>query len=452
MATSDRHQSRRGLLLQPRHRADHARAGLWPHREYRLHRRQGRQPQRQRLQRFQGGGHRADQIDRQGARQDRHSRQLRHAGGGQDGDLRSDNAAAHRFHAVQDPARPFRGRRGNRGDSGMAVHRGLLVFHRCGIRRFGRPRDVLIHAKQPVGPKQLAPAVEQSRFRGLAHAETARLSVLLGNLFHLRERTFMKFRSFASRAIALFAAGLFLFAGVAHAAEVKVMISGGFSAAYRILVPEFRSATGNTVATASGPSMGNTPEAIPNRLSRGERGDVMIMVGSALDDLIKEGKVLPGSRVDLARAKIGMAVRAGAAKPDIGTVEALKRTLLAAKSIAYSDSASGVYLSTVPFPKLGVAEQIAGKSRMIPAEPVGLGVGRGEFEVGFQQISELRPVKGIDIVGPLPSGAQRVTVFAAGIPATATHPEAAKALIQWLASPAAYAAIKKSGLEPANSK
>src|SRR6267143_5096498 len=209
-------------------------------------------------------------------------------------------------------------------------------------------------------------------------------------------------RRYASRAIALVAAGLFLFAGATRAAEVKVMISGGFFAAYRILAPEFQSATGHTVATASGPSMGNTPEAIPNRLKRGEPADVLIMVGSALDDLVKEGKVVSGSRVDLARSKIGMAVRAGTPKPDIGTVEAFKRTVLAAKSIAFSDSASGVYLSTVLFPKLGVWDQIKSKSKTIEADPVGGVVAAGEAEIGFQQISELRPVKGIDIVGELP--------------------------------------------------
>jgi molybdate transport system substrate-binding protein len=147
-----------------------------------------------------------------------------------------------------------------------------------------------------------------------------------------------------------------------------------------------------------------------------------------------------------------MAVKAGAPRPDISTVDALKHTLLAAKSIAYSDSASGVYLSTELFPKLGIADQIMGKAKKIEADPVGGFVATGEFEIGFQQISELRPVKGIDIVGPLPPGAQRVTLFSAGIPANSKHPEAAKALIQWLASPAAYASIKKSGLEPARAK
>ena len=145
-----------------------------------------------------------------------------------------------------------------------------------------------------------------------------------------------------------------------------------------------------------------------------------------------------------------MAVKAGAPKPDISTVEALKRTLLAAKSIAYSDSASGVYLSTELFPQLGIADQIRGKTRKIEADPVGEAVARGEVEIGFQQISELRPVEGIEIVGPLPPGAQRVTIFAAGIPTTSKHPAEAKALIQWLASPAAYSAIKESGLDPAN--
>jgi molybdate transport system substrate-binding protein len=237
-----------------------------------------------------------------------------------------------------------------------------------------------------------------------------------------------------------------------RADEIKVVTSGGFTAAYLELVPEYEKLAHTKLATEFGPSMGTTHNAIPIRLERGEAIDVVIMADSALDYLIKQGKVRAGSRVDLVKSYIGMAVKAGAPRPDIGTVDALKRTLLAAKSVAYSDSASGVYLSTELFPKLGIADQIKSKSRKIEADPVGGVVATGEFEIGFQQISELRPVKGIDIVGPLPPGAQRVTVFAAGIPATATHPEAAKALIEWLASPAAYAAIKKSGLEPANSK
>jgi molybdate transport system substrate-binding protein len=236
----------------------------------------------------------------------------------------------------------------------------------------------------------------------------------------------------------------------ARADEIKVVTSGGFTAAYLELVPEYEASTHNKLVTEFGPSMGTTHNAIPIRLERGEAIDVVIMAGPALDDLIKQGKVRAGSRIDLVKSYIGMAVKAGAPRPDISTVEALKQTLLTAKSIAYSDSASGVYLSTELFPKLGISDQIKGKSKKIEADPVGGVVATGEFEIGFQQISELRPVKGIDIVGPLPPGAQRVTVFAAGIPTTATHPEAAKALIEWLASPVAFSAIKKSGLEPAN--
>src|SRR6202790_936117 len=135
-----------------------------------------------------------------------------------------------------------------------------------------------------------------------------------------------------------FAAALLL-AGSASAAEVRVMISGGLTAAYKELVPEFERLTGNKVLTAYGPSMGTTQNAIPVRLARGEPADVLIMVGYALGDLVKQGKVVADSRVDLARSPIGMVVRAGARKPDISTVEAFKRTLLAAKSVAYSDSA-----------------------------------------------------------------------------------------------------------------
>jgi molybdate transport system substrate-binding protein len=268
------------------------------------------------------------------------------------------------------------------------------------------------------------------------------------------KRNLMKtiFRGTFAALVALPLLCALLCAATALADEIKVVTSGGFTAAYLEMVPEYEASTHNKLLTEFGPSMGTTHNAIPIRLERGEAIDVVIMAGPALDDLIKQGKVRAGSRVDLVRSLIGMAVKAGAPKPDISTVDALKRTLLEAKSVAYSDSASGVYLSTELFPKLGISDQIKAKGKKIEADPVGGVVATGEFEIGFQQISELLPVKGIDIVGPLPPGAQRVTIFAAGIPVTATHPEAAKKLIEWLASPGAYAAIKKSGLEPANSK
>jgi len=238
------------------------------------------------------------------------------------------------------------------------------------------------------------------------------------------------------------------FAAIAGAAEVKVMFSGGFSAALYELGPEFERTTGNKVVLISGPSMGSTPQAIPNRIQRGEPVDVVIMVGYALEGLIKQGKVVSDSRIDLAQSGVGVAVRAGTPKPDISSSDALKRTLLRAKSIAYSDSASGVYVSTELFQRLGIADQVKGKSRMIPAEPVGKVVARGEAEIGFQQISELRPVSGIEVVGPLPPGLQKMTLFSAGVATSAKEPEAARAFIRFLASPAAAPVVTKTGMEP----
>jgi molybdate transport system substrate-binding protein len=247
---------------------------------------------------------------------------------------------------------------------------------------------------------------------------------------------------------AFFLAFLLCCAGTAGAAEIKVMISGGFSAAYKQLVPQFEKMTGHKVETAYGPSMGDTPQAIPNRLERGEPADAVIMAGSAVDTLIKKGKVAANGRFDLAESIIGVAVREGAPKPDIGTVEAFKKALLDAKSIAYSDSASGVYVSSELFQRLGILDQVKGKARMIPAEPVGKVVARGEAELGFQQISELKPVEGIVIVGPLPSGLQRITIFAAGLTTDAKEPEAAKALIAFLSSEQAAGVVRMAGMIP----
>lgn len=239
-----------------------------------------------------------------------------------------------------------------------------------------------------------------------------------------------------------------LLAGPALAAEVRVISSGGFAAAYRALVPGWEQATGNSVSTGWGPSMGNTVDAVPARLARGQPVDVLIMVGYALEDLARQGVVAPGSRVDLARSGIGVVVRAGAPHPDVSSTAALRQALLDAKSVAYSDSASGVYIQTEMFKRLGIAEQMAGKARMIPAEPVGEVVARGDAEIGFQQMSELKPIHGIDLVGPLPPEVQRVTVFSAGMLSRSAQPEAARALIAYLAGPGAAAAITESGMEP----
>ncbi len=258
-----------------------------------------------------------------------------------------------------------------------------------------------------------------------------------------------RFVKVSSRTLTALAAGLaLLWASSAWSAEVKVMISGGLTAAYKQLVPQFEHATENKVVTASGPSMGTTYNAIPVRLARGEPADVLIMVGYALGDLIRQGKVEADSRVDIARSPIGMVVRAGAPKPDISTVDALKRTLLAAKSVAYSDSASGVYVGTEMFQKLGILDEMKPKSRMIPADPVAGVVARGDAELGFQQISELLPVPGVDLVGPLPPEVQKITIFSAGVVTGAKEPDAGRALIKFLASAEAAPVIKQTGLDP----
>jgi molybdate transport system substrate-binding protein len=253
----------------------------------------------------------------------------------------------------------------------------------------------------------------------------------------------------SSLAVKAFATGLVLFWGsAAWSAEVKVMISGGLTAAYNQLVPQFEHATENKVVTASGPSMGTTYNAIPVRLARGEQADVLIMVGYALGDLIKQGKVVADSRVDLARSPIGMVVKAGAPKPDISTAEAFKRALLASKSIAFSDSASGVYVGTEMMEKLGILDQMKPKSHKIEADPVAGVVARGDAELGFQQISELITVPGVDLVGPLPPEVQLITIFSAGVVTGAREPEAGRALIRFLASAAAAPVIQKTGLDP----
>lgn len=228
---------------------------------------------------------------------------------------------------------------------------------------------------------------------------------------------------------------------------LHVMTSGGFTAAYRALGPAFTQDTGVGLDTILGPSMGDTPQAIPKRLARHEPADVVIMVGYALDKLIQEGKIVPGSRVELGDSRIGLAVREGQPTPDISTEPKLKATLLHAKSIAYSDSASGVYLRDDLFKKLGIDRQIASKSTMIPRTPVAEAVAEGKYQLGFQQVAELLPVKGITFVGRIPEKDQSVTRYAAAIPIDSTHPVEAHALLAYLASPDVQSVIRKTGMD-----
>src|SRR3954465_14493320 len=243
-----------------------------------------------------------------------------------------------------------------------------------------------------------------------------------------------------------------LVTGAASAADIKVMISAGFFNVYAELGPPFEKSTGHKLVTMRGPSLGDSPEAIPTRLARGEQADVVIMDGAGADLLDARDLTRAGSRTPLAESFIGMVVRSGQPKPDISTVDALRNTLLAAKSIAYSDSSSGTYLSTVGFGKLGVADQIAGKTRKVrgppSGEPVAAVVARGEAEIGFQQVAELIHVPGADFVGTVPAEIQPPTYFVGALPKTSQQPDAAVALCRFLWSTEAAAVIMKAGLKP----
>jgi molybdate transport system substrate-binding protein len=254
------------------------------------------------------------------------------------------------------------------------------------------------------------------------------------------------------RCLSALAVATLLTAGAASAADIRVMISAGFYGAYSELGPMFERASGHHLVTTRGPSMGDSPETIPTRLGRGEAADVVILDGGAADALARRGLVRADSKVELARSLIGMVVQAGSAKPDIGSVEAFRSTLLAAKSIAYSDSGSGTYLSTTLFARLGIADQIAAKSRKVrgppSGEPVAAVVARGEAEIGFQQVAELIHTPGITFVGAIPAELQPGFSFAGALTVAVAQPEAATALIRFLASPEAAPVITRAGLTP----
>jgi len=224
-------------------------------------------------------------------------------------------------------------------------------------------------------------------------------------------------------------------------AEIKVMLSAAFKEAYLELVPEFERATGHRVATTWAPSV-----QMMKRLKDGEKVDLVILSAAALEDMMKADLV--SERHDIAKCGVAMAVRAGAPKPDISSGEALKRTVLAAKSIVYSTGPSGIYLIGL-FQRMGIADQIKGKVKQVQGEPAGAPVARGEAEIGFQQMCELMPVPGIDIVGPLSPDVQEITTFSAGLHSAAKEPAAARALVKSFQAPAAHPLIKKKGMEPA---
>lgn len=249
-------------------------------------------------------------------------------------------------------------------------------------------------------------------------------------------------------ATCLVLAANFLSIGFVYAVEIQVITSGAFAEALKDLAPAYEKQSPNKVIISYGSSMGAAPDSIPSRLAKGEKFDVLILAAPALDGFIKSGVVQPGTRVDLVASVMGAVVKAGAYKPDISTMSGLKSALLNAKSVAYSASASGVYLSTELFPKMGISEQMDKTARKIYSERVASVVARGDAELGFQQVSELLPIPGVDFIGELPPEAQKTVLFSAGVTKDAANEEASKDLIAFLASPKAVPTIEKAGLKP----
>jgi molybdate transport system substrate-binding protein len=231
----------------------------------------------------------------------------------------------------------------------------------------------------------------------------------------------------------------------AKAAEVKVLSAGAMKEVVLAVVPEFEKATGHKVIFAN-----DTAGALSRRILGGEAFDVAVITPAVIDDLVSKGKVAAGSRVNLAQVGVGVMVKAGAPAPDISTVDAFKRTLLEAKSVAYIDPASGgssgIYLAGL-FEKLGIADQIKPKAKLKKGGYVAELLVNGEAELGIHQISEIVPVKGVTLVGPLPKEIQNVTVYAAGMASNVADPEAAKALIKVLAGPSAAAVLSGKGMD-----
>jgi len=230
---------------------------------------------------------------------------------------------------------------------------------------------------------------------------------------------------------------------MAGTAVIKILSTQATEDTYRELVPQFEQATGLKVTTVFTGTLN-----AQKRLADGESYDMIIMAGPAIDAQIEAGKALAGSRVDLAKSGVALGVPKGAPKPDIGSVAALKKTILAAKSIGYSTGPSGVYMVSL-FDKLGVADQVKGKLKQTSSGVfVGDLIAKREVEIGFQQVSEIATFPGVDFVGPLPAEVQQTTVFSSAIIAGAKQAEAAKALVKFLTTPQAAEAFKKRGMEP----
>jgi molybdate transport system substrate-binding protein len=248
-----------------------------------------------------------------------------------------------------------------------------------------------------------------------------------------------------TRLMVAMAASLLLSCG-ARADEIKLLASAGLKAAYLELLPQFERESGHKVAA----EWSSSP-VIRKRIEAGEEADVVIVASvlgrSLAEELTKQGKIA-GAPVVFAKSGVGVAVRAGAPEPDISSADALKTSLLQAKTITYSAGASGVYIASM-LQKLGIYDQVKAKAVAVkPSEPVGEVVARGDAEIGFHQVSELLPVKGIRYLGPLPADIQNITVYSGGIHSGTKAEAAAKALVAFLSTPSAMQSLGKHGLEP----
>jgi len=239
------------------------------------------------------------------------------------------------------------------------------------------------------------------------------------------------------------AAVMVIATSTAHASEIKVIASAAVKEVVLDLIPAFAMSSGHKVTTIWAGT-----EAITKRISGAEVVDIVLIAAPNIDKLVSEGRLFAGSRADVAKSGIGVAVRAGQPRPDISSGEAVKKAVLAAKSVAYSSGPSGFYLADL-FKKMGIAEQIKDKVKQTPSGvQVGEVVARGEADLGFQQVSELLHLKGIHYLGPLPADIQHITVFSAGLHTAAPAPDAAKALTKFLTAPEAAPVIRRSGMDP----
>ena len=222
-----------------------------------------------------------------------------------------------------------------------------------------------------------------------------------------------------------------------------VIVSGGFAPVLREILPEFQKSTGIEVEVGSGQSQGNGPNTIAAQLRRGVAADVVIMAREGLNELIADGRIAAGTDVDLAQTPLGVAVRTGARRPDIGTVDAFQQAMLRAKSVTFPGSTTGIYLATKLFPQLGIAAEMAGKISNTGVSAVA----KGDAEIAVQPVSELLHISGVDYVGTIPTEIQYISVFSAAIVAGSKDAEAAKRLIAYLVSKEATPAIRQGGME-----